>query len=73
MQSGGRRHRQKCGHSEMSKRSRFYEEVERMRIRYDKFPSDRLVEIIRRGTIKEYVAADKAVMKERSESRRSSK
>lgn len=44
-----------------------------MRIRYDKFPSDRLVEIVRRGTIKEYVAAAKAVLKERGESRLLSK
>jgi len=41
----------------MTKRSRFYEEVERMRTTYGKFPSDRLKEIVRRGTIKEYVAA----------------
>jgi hypothetical protein len=44
-----------------------------MRVRYDKFPSDRLLEIIRRGTIKEYVAAAKAVVKERTGSRPSSK
>jgi hypothetical protein len=39
-----------------------------MKTLYGKFPTDRLTEIVRRGTIKEYVAAAKAVLKERCQS-----
>jgi len=48
-----------------SKKRRFYEEVETMRTIYDRFPLDRLRQIVRTGTIKEYVAAAKHVLRER--------
>jgi len=50
-----------------SKRQRLYDEIERMRTVYRQFPSDRLRQIIRTGTIKEYVTAAKEILKERGE------